>query len=90
MPVSKFVLTIRGGKKKGLLVNSRNLCAGKHAREGKGKGAQASKARRHRKGPRAIVRFKAQNGKKRNLQPRLRAPCGKKHRRGNHGDKQGG
>jgi hypothetical protein len=29
VPVSKFVLTIRGGKKKGLLVNSRNLCARK-------------------------------------------------------------
>jgi hypothetical protein len=29
VPVSEFVLTIRGGKKKGLLVNSRNLCARK-------------------------------------------------------------
>jgi hypothetical protein len=29
VPVSKFVLTIRGGKKKGLLVNSRGLCARK-------------------------------------------------------------
>lgn len=29
VPVSRFVLTIRGGKKKGLLVNSRNLCARK-------------------------------------------------------------
>jgi hypothetical protein len=27
VPVSRFVLTIRGGKKKGLLVNSQNLCA---------------------------------------------------------------
>jgi hypothetical protein len=27
VPVSKFVLTIRGGKKRGLLVNSTNLCA---------------------------------------------------------------
>jgi hypothetical protein len=27
VPVSKFVLTIRGGKKKGLLINSRDLCA---------------------------------------------------------------
>lgn len=89
VPVSKFVLTLRGGSK-GLLVNSRNQCPRKHARGGKGKGAQASKAPRHRKGLRAIVRFKAQNGKKRNLQPRLRAPCGKKQRRGNHGHKQGG
>ncbi len=29
VPVTKFVLTIRGGKKKGLLVNSRSLCARK-------------------------------------------------------------
>jgi hypothetical protein len=29
VPVSKFVLRMEGGKKKGLLVNSRNLCAGK-------------------------------------------------------------
>jgi hypothetical protein len=29
VPVSKFVLTIRGGKKKGLLINSRDLCARK-------------------------------------------------------------
>ena len=29
VPVSKFVLTIRGGKKKGLLINSQNLCARK-------------------------------------------------------------
>jgi hypothetical protein len=27
VPVSKFVLTIRGGKRKGLLINSRDLCA---------------------------------------------------------------
>jgi hypothetical protein len=27
VPVSKFVLTVRGGKKRGLLVNSSNLCA---------------------------------------------------------------
>jgi len=30
VPVSKFVLTIRGGKKRGLLVNSSNLCAKKY------------------------------------------------------------
>jgi hypothetical protein len=29
VPVSKFVLTIRGGKKKGLLVNSKDLCTHK-------------------------------------------------------------
>ncbi len=30
VPVSKFVVTIRGGKKRGLLVNSSNLCAKKY------------------------------------------------------------
>jgi hypothetical protein len=29
VPVSKFILRMEGGKKKGLLVNSRNLCTGK-------------------------------------------------------------
>ena len=61
VPVSKFVLTLRGGRK-GLLVNSQNLCPRKH---------------RH-KGLRAVAHFKAWNGKKRNLKPRLRLPCGKK------------
>jgi hypothetical protein len=79
VPVSKFILTMRGGPK-GLLVNSRNQCPRKQARAGKGKGAQASKARR--KGPRANVRLKAQNGMKRNLKLKLRAPCGKKQGRG--------
>jgi hypothetical protein len=79
VPVSKFVLTLRGGPK-GLLVNSRNQCP-RNAR-GKAKGAAASKARRA-KGPRAIIRFKAQNGKKRNMRLRLRTACGKhKHKAG--------
>jgi hypothetical protein len=73
VPVSKFVLVLNGGRK-GLLVNSRNQCPRKHG--GKAKGAAASKKRRA-KGPRAIVRFKAQNDKKRNLRLRLRTPCGK-------------
>jgi hypothetical protein len=30
VPVSKFIVTVRGGKKKGLLVNSTNLCAKKY------------------------------------------------------------
>lgn len=80
VPVSKFVLVLNGGRK-GLLVNSRNQCPRK--RGSKAKGAAASK-KRHAKGPRAIVRFKAQNGKKRNLRLRLRTPCGKhkgKHRK---------
>ena len=53
VPVSKFVLTMRGGKR-GLLVNSLNLC-------------QAP--------VKAIVRIKAQNGKKANQRSALRAPC---------------
>ena len=76
VPVSKFILTLRGGPK-GLLVNSRNQCPRKR---GKGKAAGASKVRG--KGPRAIVRLKAQNGKKRNMRLRLRTPCGKKQARG--------
>ncbi len=86
VPVSKFVLNLRGGKK-GLLVNSRSQCPGKAKRGGKGGGsARESKTRRRgakAKGPRAIVRFKAQNGKKLNLRPRLRVPCGGHKRRGN-------
>jgi hypothetical protein len=78
VPVSKFILTLRGGPK-GLLVNSRNQCPRKRA-GAKGSGAGASKAKR--RGPRAIVRFKAQNGKKRNLKLRLRTSCGKKQGRG--------
>jgi hypothetical protein len=58
VPVSKFILTMRGGRK-GLLVNSRNQCQRKRAQ-------------------RANLRFKAQNGKKRNMKVKLRPPCGKK------------
>lgn len=53
VPVSKFVMTLPGGKK-GLLVNSTNLCA---------------------KPVKAIIRIKAQNGKKVNRKPKLRTPC---------------
>jgi hypothetical protein len=63
VPVSKFVMTLPGGKK-GLLVNSTNLCA---------------------KPVRAIIRIKAQNGKKVKRKPKLRTPCtkgkGKKHKK---------
>jgi hypothetical protein len=65
VPVSKFTLTLRGGPK-GLLVNSQNLCP-KH-RRGKGK---------HKPPLRVLARFKAQNGKKANMRPRLRTPCTK-------------
>ncbi|HEX3325262.1 MAG TPA: hypothetical protein VHR65_09075 [Solirubrobacterales bacterium] len=56
--VSKFILTVRGGKH-GLLVNSRNLCAHKY---------------------KVLARFTAQNGKKANQRPKLRAPCNKRRR----------
>jgi hypothetical protein len=65
VPVSKFTLTLRGGPK-GLLVNSRNLCP-KHRKSGKGA-----------KPLRILARFKAQNGKKANMKPKLRTPC-KRH-----------
>jgi hypothetical protein len=81
VPVTKFVLTLRGGKR-GLLVNSQNQCPRKKRHAGKGKGAQASKAhkRKRARGKRVIVRLKGQNGKKRNMRPRLLLSCGKKHR----------
>jgi hypothetical protein len=91
VPVSKFILTMRGGRK-GLLVNSRNQCPRKRARRGDAKRSDATtskKRRARRRGQRAIVRFKAQNGKKRNLRPRLRTPCGQKRTRGNHRRKHG-
>jgi hypothetical protein len=78
VPVTKFVLTLRGGKR-GLLVNSQNQCPRKK-RHG-GKGAQASRgAHRQARGKRVIVRLKGQNGKKRNTRPRLLLSCGKKHK----------
>jgi hypothetical protein len=64
VPVTKFVLTLPGGKK-GLLVNSRSLCA---------------------KPVQAIIKIKAQNGRKANSKPKLRTPCkGKKKQSKKHG-----
>jgi hypothetical protein len=54
--VSRFVLTMQGGKK-GLLVNSVNLCKSKNF---------------------TTAKITAQNGKKANQNPVLRAPCGSK------------
>jgi hypothetical protein len=53
VPVTKFVMVLPGGKK-GLLVNSTNLCA---------------------KPVKAIIKIKAQNGKRANSKPKLRTPC---------------
>lgn len=58
VPVSKFTVTVRGGKR-GLLENSANLCAHKF---------------------KTVAKFTAQNGKKANMRPKLRTPCGKKRR----------
>jgi hypothetical protein len=57
-PVTKFVLEMQGGRK-GLLVNSTNICQGKH---------------------RARATFTGQNGKRRELNPVLKVPCGKRKR----------
>jgi hypothetical protein len=70
VPVTKFVMTLPGGKH-GLLVNSTNLCA---------------------KPVKAVIRFKAHNGKKLKPKPRkskLRTPC-KKHKKNKHKGKHGG
>jgi hypothetical protein len=53
-PVSRFVLTMKGGKKYGLLENSENIC---------------------RKAQRANARFVGQNGKVRQLHPKIRNSC---------------
>ncbi|HEY8082841.1 MAG TPA: hypothetical protein VIE64_04705 [Solirubrobacterales bacterium] len=72
VPVSKFAATFPGGKR-GLLTNSRNLCPGSNKAKGK---AKKSKAAGRAGGPRAIVRMKAQNGKKLNLRRvKVRRPC---------------
>jgi hypothetical protein len=65
VPVSKFSLTVRGGRK-GLLENSTNLCARKY---------------------KVIAKFTAQNGKKANQKPKLRAPC-KKKKKGKKGGRR--
>jgi hypothetical protein len=65
VPVTKFVMTLPGGRR-GLLVNSTNLCA---------------------KPVKAVIRFKAQNGRKLKPKPRrtkLRTPCEKKHKHPRH------
>lgn len=65
VPVNKFILTLRGGRK-GLLVNSRNLCP---------------RSKRARKPLRAAMRFRAHNGKKLNRKINVRKPCGRRGRR---------
>jgi hypothetical protein len=93
VPVSKFMLTLPGGRH-GLLVNSRNLCpkpkGDKHRHAGRHRPYASQRKRgkkRHGHGRRirAIARFRGQNGKNANFRPKLRTPCGKhKHRRRGH------
>ncbi|HEX6228007.1 MAG TPA: hypothetical protein VFZ41_00935, partial [Solirubrobacterales bacterium] len=77
VPVSKFILTVRGGKR-GILTNSRNLCVKKKV----GKGKRARKRAGKRRKMRAFVRFFAHSGKRVKLRPKLRLPCKKQRRRG--------
>jgi hypothetical protein len=74
VPVSKFVLTVKGGRK-GLLTNSRNQCPKKlHGKRVKPL--------------RALARIKGQNGKKANQRPKLRRPCGKGKKKGKRGSRR--
>ena len=67
VPVSRFELTVRGGKK-GILTNSLNICPKK-----KGKKPKTL---------RASVKLFAQNGKKaNNKRLKVKTPCGKKKRK---------
>jgi hypothetical protein len=71
VPVSKFVLTVRGGKN-GLLVNSTNLCPRKNGRH-------------HGPPMRAVAKIAGQNGKTANQRPRVRTPCNKGRKKKHHG-----
>lgn len=82
VPVNKFILTLRGGRR-GLLVNSRDLCPRKKGR----KGARSSAKRRGGKRLLAGMRFRAHNGKKLNRRIKVRKPCGGK--RGGKGRRGG-
>ncbi len=92
VPVSAFVLTIRGGRR-GLLTNSRDQCARKKShrksrRKADRRRASNSRARgrrgKHKKRRhvlRAVVRIRGQNGKTANQRPKVRRACGKSHHR---------
>jgi hypothetical protein len=86
VPVSKFILTVRGGKR-GILTNSRSFCAKRTG--SKGKRARGS-ARKNRRKVRAFARFSGHNGKSVKQRPKLRLPCRKSKRRNrNRGDRRG-
>ena len=62
VPVSKFMLTVRGGKKRGLLVNTTNLCARKQKAIARFKAQNGKKANMRLK-LRTACKRKAQKGK---------------------------
>jgi hypothetical protein len=67
--VTRFELTVRGGKK-GILTNSLNICPKKKGRKAKPKTLRAS------------VKLFAQNGSHaNNKRLKVRTPCGKKKKR---------
>jgi hypothetical protein len=65
VPVSKFVLTIRGGKKKGLLVNSQNLCGRKQFARLVFEGQNGKKVTKKRQKVRTPCKKAKRKGKKR-------------------------
>jgi len=73
VPVSKFVLTIRGGRR-GLLTNSRNQCS-----------RQRHRTRKGRRVPRAVARIGGQNGRRVSRRPKLRRACVSSRRRAGNG-----
>jgi len=89
VPVSAFVVTIRGGAQ-GLLTNSRDQCRrrspGARGRKGSRQAAYRSSRkgrgkRRNRRLPRAVARIAGQNGKTANQRPKVRRACRKTHHR---------
>lgn len=88
VPVSAFVVTIRGGGQ-GLLTNSRDQCP-RRSQSTKPKGGKRGAYRSSRKGrgkrrnrrlPRAVARIAGQNGKRANQRPKLRRACSRSHHR---------
>jgi hypothetical protein len=88
VPVSRFELTVKGGKG-GLLVNSQNLCPRPkkhHKHKHHKRGRRNLKHHKHHKPKplRAIAMITGQNGKTANQQPKVVTPCTKKHRHHRH------
>lgn len=65
VPVSKFTLTVRGGKRRGLLVNSTNLCAKKYKVIARFTGQNGKKANQRPKLRTPCKRHKKHRGHKR-------------------------